>query len=59
MLLRAATADAAAIFSLKVLAERFKAVGISFILFTLSMAAKFGLQRPNYALGLAMSLFLL
>ena len=45
VLLRGAITDAAAIFSLKVLADRLKAVGVSFVLFTLRVTA-FSIDKP-------------
>ena len=55
MLLRVATADAAAMFSLKVLADRLKAVGISFILFMLSVIA-FSIAKPPASVVLILML---
>ena len=54
-LLRAATADPAALFSLKVLADRFRAVGVSFILFTLSVIA-YSIAKPPASVVLSLML---
>ena len=46
VLLRVATADAAAMFSLNALADKFKEVGVSFVFFTLRVTAFSNVKPP-------------